>query len=75
MKIEGTHYEVMLTNGGHHVYVRNGSGEAVVVAGPFPSHAVAVANARERAREQRAWRSFSDRPVGPRGVTGFFWGP
>ncbi|HSB39778.1 MAG TPA: hypothetical protein VLD13_11865 [Gaiellaceae bacterium] len=74
MKIEGTHYEIMLTSGGHHVYVRNGHGEPVVVAGPFPSHMAAADNARERAREQRAWRSFTDRPVGPRGPS-VFWGP
>ncbi|HSC49583.1 MAG TPA: hypothetical protein VLD16_04900 [Gaiellaceae bacterium] len=73
VRIEGTYYEVMLTGSGHHVYVRTAHGEPVAVAGPFPSHRAAVESARERASQQRAWRSFSDRPVGPRG--GLFWGP
>lgn len=72
MKIQGTYYEVMLTSRGHHVYVRNARGEPFAVAGPFSSHAAAVDNARERAREQLAWRSFSDRPAGR--AASLFWG-
>lgn len=72
MKIEGTYYEVMLTSGGHHVYVRNLQGQAVVVAGPFPTHVAAAENARERARRQRAWRSFFELHAGPPGATNSF---
>ena len=73
VRIDGTYYEVMLTSAGHHVYVRDVRGEPVAVAGPFPSHRAAVESARERAHQQRAWRTFCDRPVGPRGR--LFWGP
>jgi hypothetical protein len=75
MRIDGTYYEVMLTSGGHHLYVRNVRGESVAVAGPFSSHAAAEEKARERALEQRAWRSLSDRPVPALDVTGRFCRP